>query len=96
MGVFRMKKVVLLSYLVLTLGAGIGAKAATQYPSAGGTWNFGVEATGSYSDYFHGSRTHSATVSKGTKASRAQAGRGAWARGRLWEFSGCNFYYNVL
>lgn len=88
-----MKKIVVctLSLIVLATG-GIAASAATEYPD-GGTWNYGVGITGSYSDYFHGTKRHSATVKKGSDESYQAQGAGVWAKARLGAYSGCNFYY---
>ena len=37
--------------------------ATTVYLAVGGQWNYGVGITGSYSDYMHGQKIHTATVS---------------------------------
>ncbi|PQF22952.1 lactococcin 972 family bacteriocin [Enterococcus mundtii] len=62
--------------------------------ATGGTWNYGVGITGSYSDYFHGTKRHSATVKKGSDESYQAQGAGVWTKARLGAYSGCNFYYN--
>jgi lactococcin 972 family bacteriocin len=38
------------------------AVAATQYPVQGGTWNYGLNGAGAYSDYYHGSVCHGSSV----------------------------------
>ncbi|EGO5014717.1 lactococcin 972 family bacteriocin [Enterococcus faecalis] len=90
-----MKKIVVfaLSLIVLATGGASVVQAATEYPD-GGTWNYGVGATGSYSDYLHNTKAHSATVSKGDDKSSQSAKKGSWAKARLTIYSGCNFYYN--
>lgn len=89
-----MKKLVIstLSLIVLITG-GITVSAATEYPD-GGTWNYGVGATGSYSDYLHNSKQHSATVTKGRQRSYSEQPPTKWAKARLFEYSGCEFFYN--
>lgn len=83
----------MLSLIVLATGGASVVQAATEYPD-GGTWNYGVGATGSYSDYLHNTKTHTATVSKGNDKSHSQKGPREWAKARLTIYSGCNFYYN--
>ena len=90
-----MKKFVTTLMLSMTLLTGITASAATQYQPEGGTWNYGVGATGSYSDYLNHRYEHSSTVTKGNKKDKSQVGPGVWAKSQLWEYSGCHFYYNT-
>lgn len=63
----------------------------------GGTWNYGVGLTGSYSDYYHGNRVHTAaTTHKDSPSSYGKADPGYWAKSRLTKLSGCSYYWNVL
>lgn len=86
---------VITTLMALNIGsATVSAKGYTKYP-AGGRWNYGTGVTGSYSDYYHAKKTHSASVVKGAKMDKARAGKGAWAKSRLTIYSGCSFYYDV-
>lgn len=78
---------------IVALGIGGQAVSAASVSKAGGTWNYGVGVTGSFSDYYHASRAHTATTKKGTKIDKAGNPAGKWAKSRLLVYSGCNFYY---
>lgn len=74
---------------VITVGVGAVS-------TGGGTWNYGVGVTGSYSDYLHPTRVHTATVKRSDmKPSMARASYGEWAKARLTSWSGCQFFWNV-
>lgn len=91
-----MKKLVIafLSSIVFLTTAFV-ADGAVEYP-AGGEWKYGVGVTGSYSNYLHNTRRHSATVKKGSKEDYEAKSAKEWAKARLFEYSGCEFFYNVL
>ena len=79
---------------VVLLTSSIGVQAARAYPS-GGLWDYGVYAIGSASIYYHGTRTHSATITKGGKSVFDKKAKTQSANARMWTYSGCAFYYNV-
>ena len=88
--------------LLLTLSAatllatgGLAAKAAE--PSEG-TWNYGYNCSSAYSNYHHGSKTHSATV-KNNNTGRDDSDTqdaGVWAKALVGRniTEKCSFYYN--
>lgn len=62
----------------------------------GGTWNYGVGLTGSYSDYYHPAYYHTATVWYTHDNYHKDDGvPGEWAKANLWRYSGCHFYWDV-
>jgi len=90
----KMKRFVVLLLACATIAnSALIVSAATSYPD-GGTWNYGVGITGSYSDYLHNTKEHSATVKKGSEVDSHKVGATKWAKSRLTIYSGCNFYYN--
>jgi lactococcin 972 family bacteriocin len=95
-GGIKMKKFIVLALSLFVLSTtGVVVNAGTwAYPS-GGEWHYGVGATGSFSDYRHGSKDHSATVKNGNDYDKGEASAGHWAKARLFCFHGCEFFYNV-
>lgn len=79
-----------------TLATSSMVSAATQYPSVGGVWNYGVNLSGSYSSYLHPNLYHGSTVYHNGDKYVSQAPAGTWsnalARGI---YTGCAFYYNI-
>lgn len=87
----------------LAVGLGVGgataANATTEYPSVGGTWNYGVDylTLRVWSNYHHPSRVHS------SMACSASACKGSgWVPAGLWSYAerqatwgGNTAYYNV-
>ena len=90
-----MKKVKHALCLAVIFGSLTTTSAVLAAEVGGGTWNYGVGVTGSYSDYYHGSKTHSSTVQKGDSVDSHRVGSGSWAKSRLTIYSGCSFYWNV-
>ncbi|MDR1473286.1 MAG: lactococcin 972 family bacteriocin [Lactobacillales bacterium] len=92
-----MKKFVILalsSFVLSTTGVVVNA-GTWEYP-CGGEWHYGVGATGSFSDYRHGSKEHSATVTYGSEKDHSRVSAGSWAKARLTRYHGCEFFYNVF
>lgn len=82
--------------LLITLGSATTINAATAYPD-GGTWNYGVGVTGSYSDYYHPSKYHCATVvAPDDTSDQSCAPKKQWAKARLLVYSGYEFYYSYV
>ena len=82
---------------LFAIGAG-SASAATQYPVQGGTWNYGYNGSGVYSDYFNGSICHGSSVYTDWGASVSIdtiAGKwaNAWHTGNIWTNN--SFYYRT-
>ncbi len=91
-----MKKFVVVLLAVTSLATGsMAVYADSPYPDEG-QWNRGVGITGSYSDYFHHNKTHSATVSKGSSIDSHKTGGNTWAKSRLTTWSGCSFFWNIF
>lgn len=91
-----MRKLVCAIMIMFTCFSGTTVLAATEYPAVGGQWNYGVGITGSYSDYMHGQRIHTATVTHpNSSPSMARAPANSWAKARLTIYSGCSFFYGV-
>lgn len=90
-----MKKFVVITELLMILATTVVVSAAREYP-CGGEWHYGVGATGSFSDYYHDGRDHTATVKHGADYDKGEASKGYWAKARLTRYHGCSFYYNVL
>ncbi len=87
----QMKKIIVSALAFTVFGTGVlGVKADSV---GGGTWNYGVGFTGSYSDYYHATREHSSTVRKGAKGDKDFDGPGNWSKARLTEYSGCQFFW---
>lgn len=57
-----MRKLVCTIMILFTCFSGSVVLATTVYPAVGGQWNYGVGITGSYSDYMHGQKIHTATI----------------------------------
>jgi lactococcin 972 family bacteriocin len=93
-----MKRVVILAwslFILSTTGAVVNA-GTWAYPD-GGKWHYGVGATGSFSDYYHESKKHSATVTRDGDKDYSEMGAGDWAKARLTRYyHGCEFFYNIL
>jgi len=83
----------------LVLSGGAAAVAATQYPSMGGTWNYGLAGgVHAYSDYFHSSRCHGSTVINDWGRNRSidvAGGRWANAGHRATPLTGNQYYFRV-
>ncbi|OHW62380.1 bacteriocin [Andreesenia angusta] len=83
--------------LALTLGIGTAAFAAIAYVE-GGVWDYGTTSTKVYSDYYHQSKEHTASVSAGGKIVRSgNVSKGQWAKASMsksWYQTGYA-YYNV-
>ncbi|MFG2330383.1 lactococcin 972 family bacteriocin [Streptomyces sp. NPDC048604] len=45
----------------LVMAAATPALATIEYPSAGGTWDYGTNSSIVWSDYYHGGRCHGST-----------------------------------
>ncbi|MDR1473171.1 MAG: lactococcin 972 family bacteriocin [Lactobacillales bacterium] len=64
----------------------------------GGEWNYGIGWSGNFgfSDYFHGSNRHSASVKRGDDLQRAVNNPGAWAQAKLFHFppTRMDFFWN--
>lgn len=62
----------------------------------GGEWDYGVGVRCGYSDYYHGSRKHSATVKRGSERNQAIAYGGSWAKAIIWSFppTRMEFFWN--
>lgn len=91
-----MRKLVCTIMILFTCFSGSVVLATTVYPAVGGQWNYGVGITGSYSDYMHGQKIHTATVSHPEATpSMARAPANSWAQARLTKYSSCSFYYGV-
>lgn len=93
-----MKKKVILTYsMLLALSAGIVSASAASVNAGGGTWNYGTGITGSYSDYYHPYKTHTASVhsSGGGQKDTDRAYGGDWAKARVSVWNGCSYYWNV-
>lgn len=91
------KKVILTFAMLLGLSGGAIGVSAASVSVGGGTWNYGVGITGSYSDYYHPSKTHTASVhsSGGGQKDTDRAYAGQWAKARVSVWDGCSFYWNV-
>lgn len=92
---FTLKKVIitlLLGIILITSGkyvsAGVHFQDGTHY------WSTRIMVLGSESEYWHRTKQHSATVTKGSKINSQSKSANSIALARLFEFSGCNFYYN--
>lgn len=63
----------------------------------GGEWHYGVGWTGTYgySNYYHGSRSHTATVKNGPVSNSQRQGAGAWAQTSITKIppTGMEYYY---
>lgn len=84
---------VLTSIVLITTGIQAGAL-TTQFGNSTHTWLCGVSGAGSQSNYLHMKKQHSSTVKKGSKVDGRTKSARNWANSRLWEYSGCNFYYS--
>ena len=91
---------VVLGSFLATTGV-VAAQATTEYPSVGGTWNYGVYEPAStvyvYSDYYHKDRKHrsSVQVHNGTIYRSADAAKGTWSKVEKQTYYGGNgaWYY---
>lgn len=92
-----MKKKILISLLfgLMAVSTTVNVHALSTSKPSGGYWKYGVAGVGSISSYTHMSKTHSATVSKGSNSNFNKRSAGTEAYARLWVYSGCNFYYNT-
>lgn len=89
------KKVTMMYAMIFALTIGVVSVSAVS--KGGGTWNYGVGITGSYSDYLHPDKIHNATVISGgggQKDTDRDFG-GKWAKARVSVWNGCNFYWGV-
>lgn len=88
----------ILATAAIVAGLGISGTALAEN-IAGGTWNYGVGWTGTYgySNYYHGSRTHSASVKNGNRTVKVTEGRGIWANASITKIppTGMSYYYGV-
>lgn len=88
--------------LAFVASGAAAANATTSYPE-GGTWNYGVKWGGGgqdfvYSDYFHGSRKHKASVCTTSGCSKTDwIAKGNWANApwRVAGMWGNTAYYDV-
>ncbi|MFC5932022.1 hypothetical protein D6T64_01125 [Cryobacterium melibiosiphilum] len=78
----------------LALSAG-PAYAATEYPTEGGTWNYGNTMGHNYSDYMLETR-HASTVICGDRTNRVAADGYKWSNAALTAVSGCGFWYDPM
>jgi lactococcin 972 family bacteriocin len=88
---------VALTGALLTVGAG-AANAWTQYPVQGGTWNYGYNGTGVYSDYYNAGLCHGSSVYTDWGASiSVDTAPGKWANawhtGNTWTHN--SWYYRI-
>lgn len=63
----------------------------------GGEWDYGVGVKCGYSDYYHGSKKHSATVKRGGEKNYAESAGGSWARAKIVHFppTRMEFFWNA-
>lgn len=74
------------------------AVAATQYPTQGGTWNYGLNGAGAYSDYYHGSLCHGSSVYTDWDNDRSiDVVPGRWANAFAWGnwWTNNRYYYRT-
>ncbi|MFR1799735.1 MAG: lactococcin 972 family bacteriocin [Enterococcus casseliflavus] len=92
-----MKKKLVVSLLlgIIMVSTSLTADALNTSKPYGGYWKYGVAGVGSISSYTHWSKTHSATVAKGSSSNFNKRSAGTEAYARLWTYSGCGFYYNI-
>ncbi len=75
----RFSKVLTTGAIALSLFGGAVAYAAT-VNVGGGVWNYGKSGGYAYSNYFHGSRTHSSAVKVGNATNHSGwVGKGSWS-----------------
>ena len=84
-----------LSAATLLAAGSLSAKAAE--PSEG-TWNYGYNVSSAYSNYHHGSKSHSATVVNNNtgRSGKDTQDPGVWAKATVGRnlTEKCSFYYN--
>ncbi|EOT26269.1 lactococcin 972 family bacteriocin [Enterococcus saccharolyticus] len=92
---WNIRKVVILSLMsVVLFTSGTTVFGAIHFSNSTHTWDTVVSGLGSQSRYWHRTKAHSATVTKGDKIASQSKSANLTATARLFEFSGCNFYYN--
>lgn len=90
----KIKKLFVISFLVGGLLVSGTAFAASV---AGGTWHYGVGYTGTYgySNYYHPSRSHTASVKQGKLVNTQRQGAGLWAKTSIDKIppTGLEYFY---
>ncbi|WP_314208712.1 lactococcin 972 family bacteriocin [Vagococcus salmoninarum] len=65
----------------------------------GGTWNYGVGWSGTfgYSNYYHGTKTHSASVESNGSINSQTKKKAEWAKTSITKIppTGMNYYWNA-
>lgn len=90
----KIKKLFVISFLVGGLFVSGTAFAASV---AGGTWHYGVGYTGTYgySNYYHPSRSHTASVKQGQLVNSQRQGAREWAKASITKIppTGLEYFY---
>ncbi|MEU3183818.1 lactococcin 972 family bacteriocin [Streptomyces sp. NPDC006923] len=91
----RIKRGIKLAIAAGALVVGTAAPAlATVVGVGGGTWDYGADATWTWSDYYHGSKCHGSSVQGKNYYTSGDTAAGAWANaGAPAKLSGNQAYW---